>query len=559
MLKVVGASWYQTRVSTCIVGAVSALGILAVILGEIDRWAMLEVETRDEYPDWVQAYSAGLLEGSLTWQLIHWHWQNTVQNMCQYQVEFCKQVRSFVEINSGKIKDLAEKRGNSDPFWHQVQLFYVQLDGLETGWRHGVKRSRHEIDISHLDFLWMNMVSDLADMEHTFNGPLEDTRFPFVFSTAASFSSAFVKFRLETGELFAAHNSGGLYQSMLRVLKRYQLGYHRTSDRDSFPVPGQIITFSSYPGVIHSQDDFYLVAGGLKFGKKQHQLAVLGTAFSYNNRTLSSFDQKEQVLVGPRVMAANRLAKGSRFWGCYLEQANSGTGSKQWLIVDYGQIMGLDAVNSLHVDKKVASKLLSNLQPKQQNAVKKARAPVGVKRGLLWVVEQTPEHVHYADQTRMLQQTGFWVSDGHPYYQDTSHTNVKTTAGKSGMQAFHDDQLDATTVISVMQLMRNNTFLSSSHPSLQNGSSSSFSSNLPPMGTIDSKILKASPFQKVELHVISGPPVTYIESNKNNCSADIMFLDIPFQWSKSQFANETHIGLPDLWQFNAVQPEWFWV
>lgn len=84
------------------------------------RWAMLEVETRDEYPDWVQAYSAGLLEGSLTWQLIHWHWQNTVQNMCQYQVEFCKQVRSFVEINSGKIKDLAEKRGNSDPFWHQV-------------------------------------------------------------------------------------------------------------------------------------------------------------------------------------------------------------------------------------------------------------------------------------------------------------------------------------------------------------------------------------------------------------------------------------------------------
>ena len=36
---------------------------------------------------------------------------------------------------------------------HQVQLFYVQLDGLETGWRHGVKRSRLEIDIPHYDFL----------------------------------------------------------------------------------------------------------------------------------------------------------------------------------------------------------------------------------------------------------------------------------------------------------------------------------------------------------------------------------------------------------------------
>jgi hypothetical protein len=84
---------------------------------------------------------------------------------------------------------------------------------------------------------------------------------------------------------------------MLRVLKRYQLGYHHTSDRDSNLVPGQIITFSSYPGVIHSQDDFYLVVGGPEFGKKQHQLAVLGTAFSYNNRTLSSFDQKEQVMI----------------------------------------------------------------------------------------------------------------------------------------------------------------------------------------------------------------------------------------------------------------------
>lgn len=53
-------------------------------------------------------------------------------------------------------------------------------------------------------------MSDLADMEQIFNSPLEETQFPFIFSAAASFSSAFVKFRSETGELFAAHNSGGL-------------------------------------------------------------------------------------------------------------------------------------------------------------------------------------------------------------------------------------------------------------------------------------------------------------------------------------------------------------
>jgi hypothetical protein len=116
-------------------------------------------------------------------------------------------------------------------------------------------------------------------------------------------------------------------------------------------------------------------------------------------------------------MAANRLAKGGRFWGRYLARANSGTGSKQWLIVDYGQVAGKEAVSSLHVDKKAASKLLSSPQPKQQALVQTTRAPISVKRGLLWVVEQMSGLTHYTDQTHMLQHTGFWVSSGQHFYQ----------------------------------------------------------------------------------------------------------------------------------------------
>jgi hypothetical protein len=56
----------------------------------------------------------------------------------------------------------------------------------------------------------MNMMSDLAALEHVFNSSVEDPKFPFIFSTAASFASAFVKFFADTGELYAAHNSGGL-------------------------------------------------------------------------------------------------------------------------------------------------------------------------------------------------------------------------------------------------------------------------------------------------------------------------------------------------------------
>jgi hypothetical protein len=112
-------------------------------------------------------------------------------------------------------------------------------------------------------------------------------------------------------------------------------------------------------------------------------------------------------------MAANRLAQGGRFWGRYLARANSGTGSKQWLVVDYSQIAGTDTITALSVDKRFASKLLSNPQSKQQIVEKTTKG----SRGLLWVVEQISGLTHYADQTHTLQNTGFWVSNGLPYYK----------------------------------------------------------------------------------------------------------------------------------------------
>ena len=126
------------------------------------------------------------------------------------------------------------------------------------------------------------------------------------------------------------------------------------------------------------------------------------------------------------------------------------------------------------------------------------------------------------------------------------------------MSHAYSDLVDASNLTSVMRLMRNNTFLLNSHLVPPNNNSSS-SLNLPPMGTIDSKILMVSSFQKIVLQVVSGPLITNAQNNKNNSSENIGFQDAPFQWSKSQFANKTHIGLPDCWQFEAVQPEWFWV
>lgn len=37
-------------------------------------WAQIEIETQRSYEDWVQAYGAGIIEGSLTWHQIYNQW-----------------------------------------------------------------------------------------------------------------------------------------------------------------------------------------------------------------------------------------------------------------------------------------------------------------------------------------------------------------------------------------------------------------------------------------------------------------------------------------------------
>ena len=66
-------------------------------------------------------------------------------------------------------------------------------------------------------------------------------------------------------DLLASHVTWSTYQTMIRMLKRYDLNY-RIEDRggeDSISelarVPGRTIAFSGYPGIIYSGDDFSLI------------------------------------------------------------------------------------------------------------------------------------------------------------------------------------------------------------------------------------------------------------------------------------------------------------
>lgn len=72
------------------------------------------------------------------------------------------------------------------------------------------------------------------------------------------------------------------YSAMLRMQKRYSFSFHMTGKPNSELVPGRVLKFTSYPGAIHSQDDFYQVY----MDTTSKRITVAGCAIKNLNTTL---------------------------------------------------------------------------------------------------------------------------------------------------------------------------------------------------------------------------------------------------------------------------------
>lgn len=83
-------------------------------------WSILEIETDPSYSDEYQAYAAGIVEGALTWSLIHEHQENTITARCQPVEKQCDEFRDALYKSVNKWKAFADEHAASDPFWHHV-------------------------------------------------------------------------------------------------------------------------------------------------------------------------------------------------------------------------------------------------------------------------------------------------------------------------------------------------------------------------------------------------------------------------------------------------------
>lgn len=180
--------------------------------------------------------------------------------------------------------------------------------------------------------------------------------------------SALVKVSEDLGDIYMGHATWDSYTAMLRIYKHYNFAL-----KELRPAT-QRMSFSSYPGEVFSDDDFYLMDSGL---------VVLQTTNKIFNNELFDALTPHSALSWQRIRAANWLASSGEEWAQVLDTSNSGTYNNQYMVVDL----------NLFVPGE-------NLRP-----------------GLLWVAEQIPGMVVSADMTPTLA-LGYWPSYNVPFFPE---------------------------------------------------------------------------------------------------------------------------------------------
>lgn len=135
--------------------------------------------------------------------------------------------------------------------------------------------------------------------------------------------SALVKVLPDTADVLVAHTSWEDYVEMMRVFKHYTFAFRHPATK------ARTVSFSSYPGMVSSTDDWYITDAGL---------LVTETTVNLMNNDLFARMKPQSLGSWVRAMVASRLAAAGPQWASLYARENSGTYNCHWMIVDYNKV-----------------------------------------------------------------------------------------------------------------------------------------------------------------------------------------------------------------------------
>ncbi|CAF3461697.1 unnamed protein product [Rotaria socialis] len=484
-------------------------------------WSVLEIQTLDNETNFDQAYSAGVLEGQFSRELIGYQWQNNIDDICTNKTEFCHYLKQFFLIQLDWMYTQIESYPN-DEYWHQVNLLLIQLNGLIDGYNNTLRGPRKELDdpLSFFLFQVVESVGDLAGRLKVPNVPKHDS------------CSALIKILPNNSDIFVSHADWSNFRTMLKVIKRYSMPLKRTPMAGSSLIPGADTIFSSYPGTLHSVDDFYMTRPG--------NMTIIETTINNNNDDLTHNIIPISVPEWMRVVIANRLSDSGQDWVNNFFLFNDGTYNNEWMIVDFKQFTP-------------------------------GQSP---RKGFLTVAEQLVTNFLSEDMTDTLVNNTYWASYNNVYFPEFRKLSGEEALVKqkgpelyswknsSRAKIFERDHVTVVNLTTMIHMMRYNDF--KNDPLSRCNCSPPYSSELtiaarcdlnPSNGTYpdsplghrihgatDAKITNYAMMQNFNLVAIAGP------------TSDTQ---PPFVWSESDFDTKvSHVGHPDKWNFGPFTPTW---
>ena len=277
-------------------------------------WDFLSIKTNNFFNDELQAEGAGRLEGYLTKERIYNHYNNmlsTTGHLKNDTYYFFKRQEEYLLSKQSEYKD------NSILF--NAYLLYLQLKGLREQYNEEMPEDKN---IDNIEFYVMNSFGDVFDINDKYKRPSfeEMTKDEiYEYFLLNNHCSALFKTKYDLSDIFFGHNSWYYFNMMTRIFKEYNLNFNDRS------INAHNVMFSSYPGSIVSNDDFYLTSKGL---------IVIETTNSNYNKSSYDLITEESLLCWQRVQLSNRMAKTAKDWTEIFSQFNSGTYNNQYMILD---------------------------------------------------------------------------------------------------------------------------------------------------------------------------------------------------------------------------------
>lgn len=345
-------------------------------------FGQLRVTTHAAYSNQVQMQAAGFVEGYLTAPDIFNHWYNQRWWLSQNTNDTYKVMNWLMQHDSWLQQQLADPANQGSPFWQAMQLVMVQLWGMRDGYNARVSAEGAALGIdfiSQREWLTLNTMGDMDDLlELLFPddpqlgaahlADMEPAALRAHLATRGR-CSALVKVAPDFSNIFIGHATWWTYTSMLRVYKHY------TFELQGEQYKTRTTSMSSYPGMITSMDDFYILSGS--------HLVVTETSNDILDPDVWQQVVPQAALSWQRVLVANWLSSSGKEWAHWIKQHNSGTYNNQYIVVD----------------------------------LKRFTPGAELQEGLLTVVEQMPGLVMHGDKTQALER-GYWPSYNIPYFAE---------------------------------------------------------------------------------------------------------------------------------------------